>query len=91
MRWVVPYPPGGAGDAVARNWAAAYTSATGQTIVVDNRGGANGMIGLLALKDASHDGNVLGVLNISLFTALPLMMAKAPLTLLATSRPLLAW
>ena len=78
MRWVVPFPAGGAADAIARNWAGAYTAATGQTIVIDNRGGANGAIGVQAVKEAPPDGSVLGVFNISLFTALPLMMAKAP-------------
>ena len=78
MRWVVPFPPGGQGDAIARAWADAYTSATRQAIVIDNRGGANGLLGIAAVKEAPADGTVLGVFNISFFTALPLMMAKAP-------------
>lgn len=78
MRWVVPFPAGGSGDAIARNWAASYTAVTGQTIVIDNRGGANGLLGVQAVKDAPPDGSVLAVLNVSFFTALPLMMAKAP-------------
>ena len=78
MRWIVPFPAGGAGDAIARNWAGAYTTATSQPIVIDNRGGGNGLIGVLALKNAPPDGSVLGVLNVSFFTALPLMLAKAP-------------
>jgi tripartite-type tricarboxylate transporter receptor subunit TctC len=78
MRWVVPYPAGGAADAIGRNWATAYTAATGQSVVIDNRGGANGAIGMQAVKDGAPDGSVLGVLNVSLFTALPLMMAKPP-------------
>lgn len=78
MRWVVPFPAGGAADAIARNWSGAYTAATGQAIVIDNRGGANGAIGMQAVKDGPPDGSVLGVLNVSLFTALPLMMAKFP-------------
>ena len=78
MRWVVPFPAGGAADAIARNWATAYTGATGQGIVIDNRGGANGVIGVQAVKDGAPDGSVLGVLNVSFFTALPLMMAKVP-------------
>ena len=45
MRWVVPFPPGGAADAIARIWADAVTTRTGQAIVVDNRGGANGLRG----------------------------------------------
>lgn len=78
MRWVVPFPAGGAGDTIARNWASAYSAGTGQTVVIDNRGGANGLLGVQAIKDAPADGSVLGVLNVSFFTALPLMMAKVP-------------
>ena len=78
MRWVVPFPPGGQGDAIARAWADAYTLATKQAITIDNRGGANGVLGIQAVKEAPPDGSVLGVFNISFFTALPLMMAKAP-------------
>ena len=78
MRWVVPFPPGGQGDAIARAWADAYTGANRQTIVIDNRGGANGLLGIQAVKEAPVDGTVLGVFNISFFTALPLMMARAP-------------
>ncbi len=78
MRWVVPFPPGGAADAIARIWAEAVTSRTGQTVVVENRGGANGVLGVQAVAQAAPDGTTLGVLNVSFFTALPLMMARAP-------------
>jgi tripartite-type tricarboxylate transporter receptor subunit TctC len=78
MRWVVPFPPGGAADAIARIWAEAFTARTGQAIVVDNRGGANGLIGIQAVTQAPADGATLGVFNISFFTALPLMMERPP-------------
>lgn len=78
MRWVVPFPPGGQGDAIARAWGDAFATATKQTVVIDNRGGANGLLGIQAVKSAPADGSVLGVFNVSLFTALPLMMANAP-------------
>ncbi|MGQ3004023.1 MAG: Bug family tripartite tricarboxylate transporter substrate binding protein [Hydrogenophaga sp.] len=78
MRWVVPFPAGGAADVIARNWASSYSATSGQTIVVDNRGGASGLIGIQAIKSAPADGSVLGVLNVSFFTALPLMLSQAP-------------
>lgn len=78
MRWVVPFPPGGAADAIARIWADAVTTRTGQAVVIDNRGGANGLLGVQAVTQAPADGSVLGVLNVAFFTALPLMMARAP-------------
>lgn len=78
MRWVVPFPPGGAADAIARIWAEAVITRTGQTVVVENRGGANGILGVQAVAQGAPDGTTLGILNISFFTALPLMMARAP-------------
>ena len=78
MRWVVPFPPGGAADAIARIWADAVTTRTGQAIVVDNRGGANGLLGVQAVMQAPADGSTLGVLSIPFFTALPMMMANPP-------------
>lgn len=80
MRWVVPFPPGGAADAIARIWADAFTGATGQSIVVDNRGGANGVLGIQAVMAGPADGSVLGIFNVAFFTALPLMMARPPYT-----------
>lgn len=76
MRWVVPFPPGGQGDTIARAWAEAFTAANRQPIIVDNRGGGNGLIGVAAVKDGSPDGSMLGIFNVSFFTALPLMMAR---------------
>ncbi|MBR0662992.1 tripartite tricarboxylate transporter substrate binding protein [Roseomonas hellenica] len=78
MRWVVPFPPGGAADAIGRLWADAVTTTTGQPIVIENRGGASGVLGVQAVQQAPADGSVLGVFSIAFFTALPLMMARAP-------------
>lgn len=78
MRWVVPFPPGGAGDAIGRIWAEAVTARTGQPIVIENRGGANGLLGIQAVTGAPADGATLGVFNVAFFTALPLMMARPP-------------
>jgi tripartite-type tricarboxylate transporter receptor subunit TctC len=78
MRWVVPFPPGGQADAIARSWAETFAAATKQTVVIDNRGGANGLLGIQAVKSAPPDGSVLGIFNVSFFTALPLMMTNPP-------------
>lgn len=78
MRWVIPFPPGGAADAIGRIWADAVTTRTGQQIVVENRGGANGVLGVQAVAQAPADGTTLGVFNVSFFTALPLMMQRPP-------------
>ena len=56
IHFIVPFPPGGGTDFVARLVAKYLQPKLGQTIVVENRGGANGAIGLMAVKQATHDG-----------------------------------
>ena len=45
IRFVVPYPPGGGTDVIARIVVERFQAALGQTIVIDNKGGAGGSIG----------------------------------------------
>ena len=59
VRIVVPYPPGGGMDAVARTIAAKITGTLGQAVVVDNRAGGAGMIGIQAMTNARPDGYTL--------------------------------
>jgi tripartite-type tricarboxylate transporter receptor subunit TctC len=56
MRLIVPYPPGGSTDLLGRAVAAKVGEALGQQIVVDNRGGASGMLGAEMAARASPDG-----------------------------------
>jgi tripartite-type tricarboxylate transporter receptor subunit TctC len=69
IRWVVPYPPGGTTDVIARNVAQAISQAHGHTIVVDNRAGAGGQIAMNAVAKAAPDGYTLLVSDASLATA----------------------
>ena len=56
VKVIVPYPPGGPTDIVARSVAQKLSEQTGQQFVVDNRGGAGGNIGAEAAKNAPADG-----------------------------------
>ena len=56
IRFVVPYPPGGGSDLVARVIAQGLTTNLGQQVVVDNRSGAQGGVGTAAVAKATPDG-----------------------------------
>ena len=56
---VVPYPPGGGVDAMAREVAERLAAALGQQVVVDNRGGGSGLVGTRAVMKAAPDGYTL--------------------------------
>jgi tripartite-type tricarboxylate transporter receptor subunit TctC len=62
---IVPFPPGGMADAVARPLAEAMQGPLGQTIVIENVGGANGSIGSARAARAAPDGHtlLLGIWN----------------------------
>src|SRR6185369_591647 len=53
---VVPFPPGGSTDAIARAIGPTLTKTLGQTFIVDNKAGATGTIGAAAVKRAAPDG-----------------------------------
>src|SRR5499426_3052321 len=56
VRLILPYAPGGATDAIGRPWADKLGQAFGQPFVIENRGGASGMIGTEAAAKAAPDG-----------------------------------
>jgi tripartite-type tricarboxylate transporter receptor subunit TctC len=56
IRLVVPFPPGGSTDLVARVVGQKMSESWGQQVVIDNRGGANGMIGADLVAKANPDG-----------------------------------
>jgi tripartite-type tricarboxylate transporter receptor subunit TctC len=66
IRFIVPFPPGGGNDIVGRIVAQKLSEGLGQSVVVDNRGGAGGTIGTNMAAKAPADGYTMLVNNISL-------------------------
>ena len=66
IRFIVPFPPGGGNDIVGRIVALKLGDGLGQSVVVDNRGGAGGTIGTDITAKAPPDGYTILVNNISL-------------------------
>jgi tripartite-type tricarboxylate transporter receptor subunit TctC len=61
VRFIVGFPPGGATDLVARAIQPKLSAAFGKQVVVDNRPGANGVIGLDVLARSEPDGHAVGI------------------------------
>ena len=75
---IVPVPPGGGADFVARTYASQLTKAFGQQVVIDNRGGAAGIIAMDALAKAPPDGYTLVQTNISTISINQYIYPKLP-------------
>lgn len=78
VRVIVPWPPGGGTDIAARPMVARLSEVLGQQFVVDNRGGANGLIGTEVLAKSAPDGHTLVIntlsahaINATYYTKLP--------------------
>jgi tripartite-type tricarboxylate transporter receptor subunit TctC len=78
IRLIVPFPPGGGTDILSRLVANKLTESAGWQIVVDNRGGAGGNIGLDAAAKAAPDGYTMVTGQTSNLTINPSLYAKLP-------------
>ena len=71
IRLIVPFPPGGGVDLTARLMAEPLAKELGQTIIVENKGGAGGLIGVEAMSRSAPDGYTLAVTGVSSMSAGP--------------------
>jgi len=83
---IVVYPPGGVSDAMARTLAEPLAQALGVPVVVENRGGAGGALGMEVLSRAVPDGCTLAFSAVSPLTLQPLL-AGGPRDLLGSVMP----
>jgi tripartite-type tricarboxylate transporter receptor subunit TctC len=92
IRYIVPFPPGGSSDLIARAIAPRLAEKLGQPVLVENRPGAGGMIGVDIVAKAPADGYIIGLAaagalssNISLYPSMPFQPEKdlAPVSMLA--------
>ena len=75
---VVPFPPGGSTDMIARTLAAKLQERLHQTFIIDNRAGATGTIGMGQVKRAAPDGYTLIVSSLGPFVIAPHLIKNLP-------------
>ncbi len=93
IRWIVPFPPGGSVDGVARRVGPALAGSIGQQVVLDNRSGASGNIATELVANAAPDGYTLlshtvpFVVNTFLYRRVPYDIVRdfVPVSLLAST------
>lgn len=78
LRIVVPFPPGGATDLTVRSLQEPLARILKQPVVLDNRGGAGGSIGMAEVARAAADGLTLGVATLSTHGVNPAVYRKLP-------------
>ena len=78
IRMIVPFPPGGGVDFAARVVGKQLSERLGQQVVIDNRPGANGIVGLEILKQSPADGYTLATASQGPLSINPSIYAKLP-------------
>lgn len=78
IRLIVPFPAGNAGDITARVIGEEMSRRLGQSVVVDNRAGASGAIGIQAVLAAPADGHTLLVTSLSPISIIPVLTRNLP-------------
>ncbi|TCH97553.1 tripartite tricarboxylate transporter substrate binding protein [Roseococcus sp. SYP-B2431] len=78
LRLIIPQPPGGATDVLARLLIEPLSRELGRNVVIDNRPGANGIVSINALKQSRPDGNTVLLGGVSIFAFNPNLFSNLP-------------
>ncbi|WP_431280986.1 Bug family tripartite tricarboxylate transporter substrate binding protein [Humitalea sp. 24SJ18S-53] len=78
LRIIIPFPPGGAVDSLGRVLADRLAPVLDQSVVVDNRSGAGGLIGADAVAKGPPDGTMLGIIGAATLCAAPFLQQSMP-------------
>jgi tripartite-type tricarboxylate transporter receptor subunit TctC len=78
VRYINPFPPGGATDVLSRVVCQELSELTGQQFIVDNKGGSGGNVGADLLAKSAPDGYTLGLFSIAPHAIAPTLYARLP-------------
>lgn len=78
LRIIIPQPPGGATDVLARLLIEPLSRELGRSVIIENRPGANGIVSINALKQSRPDGNTMLLGGVSIFAFNPNLFANLP-------------
>lgn len=87
LRLIVTFAPGGPADTIARNIIPAMSAALGRPIVMDNRGGAGGIVGMEGVAKAAPDGSTIGLGGTGAMVILPYLQ-RVPYEVLGDIEPI---
>src|SRR5436190_20824862 len=78
VRLIVGFPAGGPADIFGRTFAQSLSAGLGQTVIVENKSGVGGVLGIDAVAKASPDGYILGFNNQGSVSMAPYALTKMP-------------
>lgn len=78
IKLIVPFPPGGPNDIIARVVAQRMSELLGQPVIIDNRGGAGGVVGTEAVARSAPDGYTIGICSAGALAISASLVEKVP-------------
>jgi len=87
IKLIAPFPPGGPNDIIARVVGSKMSELLGQPVVIDNRGGAGGVLGTDAVAKAAPDGHTIGITSAGALAISKSLQEKLPYDTLKDLKP----